>query len=103
IRSSSTPPNIIAPSRPLPNGDDSVKFFAGASNQIVVSDGMDLFSAANKGSANVNVKTEIQNKTPVFFIIKFPIGRSRIKCDDAGLDGVRTGGHNSVAHQLFAG
>ena len=41
IRSSFTPPNIIAPSRPFPIGDDSVKFFAGASNQIVVSEGSD--------------------------------------------------------------
>lgn len=32
-RSSSTPPKSIAPSRPLPIGDDSVKWLAGASSQ----------------------------------------------------------------------
>jgi hypothetical protein len=37
----------MAPSRPLPSGVDSVKFVAGASNQIVVS-GAKFFSEANK-------------------------------------------------------
>src|ERR1700761_3957525 len=45
IRSSSTPPNIIAPNRPLPIGEDSVNSFAGASNQIVVSGVMESVSA----------------------------------------------------------
>jgi hypothetical protein len=33
ILSFSTPPNTIAPSRPLPIGQDSVKAAAGSSNQ----------------------------------------------------------------------
>src|SRR5579863_3333929 len=39
MRSSSTPPNIMAPNRPLPMGEEDVKSLAGASNQIVVSGG----------------------------------------------------------------
>ena len=41
----------MAPSRPFPNGDDSVKFFAGAANQITDSVGIDPGSTASNGIA----------------------------------------------------
>src|ERR1700744_2582263 len=56
IRSSATPPNIIAPSRPFPIGDDSVKFVAGASNQMVVSGAGILVSAAGSGKVSASRK-----------------------------------------------
>jgi len=50
MRSSSTPPNIIAPSRPFPIGEDEVNSFAGASNQMVVSGDALLGLAALAGA-----------------------------------------------------
>ena len=62
IRSSSTPPNIIAPSRPFPIGEDSVKFLAGASNQTIVSEGVDWYSCACSGMG-ADVENNTQNNT----------------------------------------
>src|SRR6202012_3972772 len=56
IRSSSMPPNSIAPNRPLPMGDDSTKLVAGASNQIVVSDGTGTEFTAPNRAAQANAK-----------------------------------------------
>src|SRR5690348_9539060 len=52
MRSSFTPPNIIAPSRPFPSGVDSVKFVAEVSNQIVdCGEKVDSVASAQRDSA----------------------------------------------------
>src|SRR5581483_1915833 len=58
ILSSVTPPNIMAPSRPLPSGVDAVKLVAGASNQIVVSGVKD--SLPDAGHKSVTQKATAQ-------------------------------------------
>src|SRR5436190_1479156 len=73
IRSSSGPPNIMAPSRPLPSGVDSVKLVAGESNQIVVSEGEEACAATQSGSSQ-----RIERANTQVFVVGI---RKRFKAD----------------------
>src|ERR1700744_2938138 len=72
MRSSSTPPNIMAPRRPLPMGEDEVKSAAGASNQMVVSGVPAVVPACKSEVADESPATRIRlvTRRNVFFIFE---------------------------------